>query len=77
MAEIIPQPSQDTFSAWTADFCGAYPDDFFFPASPMEPWGDWAMRLYTSPSFDGILIPQPYGFTQWQDWVSALIMATT
>ncbi len=36
----------------------------------MDPngWQDWAASLLAIAAFSGILIPNPYGFTDWQDW---------
>lgn len=75
MSHIIPEPTMSTFEEWTADFSVAYTDEYLFPAHEGEDWREWTMRLFTLQSFNDTLIPQPFGFSRWQDWVAALIVA--
>jgi hypothetical protein len=43
-----------------------------FPILPEAQWVEVAMSVTLNPVFDKYSIPDPGGFTNWQEWASAL-----
>ena len=67
----IPDPQMVDFPDWAGVMATIYSGDEL-SNFPYLPWQQWALQLYTRPSFADVSVPDPMTFTDWRDWATAL-----
>lgn len=68
----MPLPTNMTLHDW-ADAAVPYLEQFDSVARLVDDnWQAWGARLTLALALSGLLIPDPYGFTDWHDWAQRL-----
>lgn len=70
---LIYDPRYHTFESWASLMCEQYaPNQLSIPTPGMD-WKEWGEGLKAIDVFTNEAIPGPREFTNWEDWVAALL----
>lgn len=72
---LIYDPRYHTWDSWSSLMCEAYSGQQLGIGVSEEKWRDWASGINAIDVFQNEAIPSPDYYTNWQDWVSALVNA--
>ncbi len=63
----IPIPTMMDYRSWASRVRDSYPSAVPLPG-PEHLWYQFAVAVYSSPTFARFNVPNPYVYTSWRDW---------
>lgn len=72
---LVYDPRYHTWDSWASLMCEAYADQALPLPGSEENWQQWADHLKTLNVFINNGIPGPSVFTDWREWVAAVMNA--
>lgn len=72
---LVYDPRYHTFDSWASLMVEAYAGQQLTIPNGEENWKSWAVGVQAIDLFANEAIPNPYLFSNWQDWAEALVGA--
>lgn len=72
---LIYDPRHHDFDSWASLMCELYAAQQLQIPGPGVDWKSWAVGMKGIDVFANEAIPDPYNFTDWQEWAQACVGA--